>query len=126
MTDTPLDLSRHTTRTFLREEHGTQVSETKWTFTGMRSLRASWRNGIHHIAFITHDDTDSRQATLGAHDIVEIEVGCDDSLALDITVLSKDGTPLTLNLFGVTLDDLVEAVAQAVAEKQHKLEDSNP
>lgn len=126
MTDTPPDLSRHTSQTFHRSDHGTQVSETKWTFTGMRSLRASWPNGTHHIAFITHDDSEHRQTSLGVHDIIEIEVGSDDSLALDIRVESKDGTPMTINLFGVTLDDLADAVAQAIANKTPITEDIHP
>jgi hypothetical protein len=124
MTNDLPDLSAHTQTTFQRYDHGTQVRESRWTFTGMRSLRAAWPDGTHHIAFITHDNSDSRQTSVGAHDVVEIEVGSDDSLALDIRIESKDGTPMTINLFGVTLDDLLEAVAKAVAEKQPITEDS--
>jgi len=125
MTDTPLDISSHAQRTFSRNEHGTQVSETEWTFTGMRSLRASYPDGTHMISFITHRDEERRHTSLGAHNLVKIDIGSDDSLALDINVVSEDGTHLTVNLFGVTLSDLLEAVAKAVASKTPITEDSN-
>lgn len=115
----------YTVDTLLREDYGTRVRETYWPYTGMRSLRASFRDGTNHISLITHKDSKRRQSTVSAHGVVELTVSPDDDLSLELQVRSEDDTPMTLNFFGVTLDDLLEAVAKAVAEKQRKEEESN-
>jgi hypothetical protein len=114
-----------TKRTFQRDDHGTNVRETYWLYTGMRSLRASFNDGTHHISFITHKDRKHRQSVLSAHHVVELTVSSDDELSLGISIRSEDGSPMTLSFFGVGLDDLLEAVAKAVAEKQRQAEESN-
>lgn len=125
MTNDLPDLSAHTQTTFQRLDHGTQVREALWTFTGMRSLSAAFRDGGIRVALITHDNTKRRQASLSAHHITELSVESDDDLALCIRVRTEDDTPLTMNFFGVTLNDLLEAVAKAVAEKEPITEDSD-
>jgi hypothetical protein len=125
MTKKPSDLSSYTETTLQREDHGTRVRETFWRYTGMRSLRASFSDGTHHISLITHKDSERRQSTVSAHNVVELTINSDDELSLGLSVRSEDDTPMTLNFFGVTLDHLVEAVAKAVAEKQRIMEDSN-
>jgi len=126
MTDTPRDYRSHSRTTFQRHDHGTQVREAYWPFTGMRSLSASLPDGNHRISFITHDDSERRHTSLNVHQAVKIEVGTDDALALDIRVMSEDGTAISINLFGITLSDLLEAVAEAVATKTPITEDSHP
>lgn len=125
MTDTPPDYRSRNETTFQRHDHGTKVREAYWPFTGMRSLSASLPDGTHRVTFITHENSERRHSSVDVHQVVEIEVGTDDSLALDMRVVSEDGTPLTINLFGITLSDLLEAVAKAVASKTPITEDSH-
>jgi len=125
MTNDLSDVANTTQTTFKRVDHGTQVQETYWLYTGMRSLRASFSDGTHHISFITRKDSKHRQSVVSAHQVVELTVNSDDELSLGISIRSEDGSPMTLSFFGVGLDDLLEAVAKAVAEKQRLAEESN-
>jgi hypothetical protein len=83
----------------------------------MRSLSASYSDGLHRVAFITHDRNDNRQTTINVHRIEEIEVNPDDELALTISIRSDDGTPLTLTLHDLTLARLMEALDTALLSK---------
>ncbi len=125
MTNDQSDVTNMTKRTFQRDDHGTNVRETYWLYTGMRSLRASFNDGTHHISFITHEDSKRRQTVVSAHDVAELTVNSDDELSLTLNLRGVDDTPMTLSFFGVSLDELVEAVAKAVAEKQRQAEESN-
>lgn len=117
MTTDNTDYRSRTTSPFLREEKRTTVRETLWTYSGMRSLSASYSDGLHRVAFITHDRNDNRQTTINVHRIEEIEVNPDDELALTISIRSDDGTPLTLTLHDLTLARLMEALDTALLSK---------
>jgi hypothetical protein len=125
MTNELPNLSPDPETTFERNDHGTRVREAFWTDSGMRSLGVSFRDGLFRFAAITHDDTNRRQATLNAHRLERISVDTDDDLALSLSIRANDGSPLTINLFGLTIGDLLEAVAKAVAEKNPITEDSD-
>ena len=83
----------------------------------MRSLSASYRDGLHRVAFITHDGNDNRQTVVNVHRTEEISISSDDELALTISIRSDDGTPLTLSLHDVTLSQLMDALDLALLEK---------
>jgi hypothetical protein len=125
MTNDKSDVANLTQTTFKRDDYGTRVREAYWTYTGMRSLNASFSDGSHHISLITHKNSERRQSSVSAHNVVELTVDSDDTLALSLNTLSEDGSPMTISLFGINLDHLLEAVAKAVAEKQRNTEDSN-
>lgn len=124
MTNEGKNPSEYTQTTLKRQEHGTHLREAYWPFSGMRSLSTSFSDGQHRFALITHDDSKRRQSILNGHNIVELLVDPDDSLALCFNIRSEDDTPLTINLFGVTIDDLLEAVAKTVASRNPITEDS--
>lgn len=83
----------------------------------MRSLNASYSDGLHSLSFITHDKTDDRQTIINIHRTDEISVSSDDSLALTISIRSDDGTALTFALHDVTLFRLMEALDLALLDK---------
>ena len=117
MTTDKTDYRSHTSTPFRREEKRTHLRETLWTNTGMRSLNASYSDGLHSLSFITHDKTDDRQTVLNIHRTDEISVSSDDSLALTISIRSDDGTPLTLSFHDVSLGQLMDALDLALLEK---------
>lgn len=123
MTDTPPDLSQHTTETFRRHDHRTHVDETLWPFGGMRSLHVSYNDGLHTISYITHDGTDTRQTNIGIHRSEKFHISPNDDLASTLVLRAADGTPCRINLFGITLEQIADAVASAIAEKANSKED---
>jgi hypothetical protein len=125
MTINPSEVTNDPVTTFQRNDHGTRVREAYWADSGMRSLSASFPDGLYRFAAITHDDTKRRQASLNAHRLVKLSVDSDDELALCLNIRAEDNTPLTINLFGISLSDLLEAVAVAVAEKHPITEESD-
>lgn len=120
MTDTPKDISDHTEETFRRHDHGTQVSETVWTFTGMRSLSTSYDDGLHMISHITHDDDSHRLTTVGLHRSASVKVRARDTLATTLEVKADDGSSAFVSIFGVTLEELASALNDALAKKHEE------
>lgn len=114
MTTDPNDLKTHTQTTFQRQERRTHLRETFWTFTGMRSVNASYSDGLHSLSFITYDRADSRQTVFHAHRTETISIDSDDELALCLNLRSNDGVPLTIHLHDVTLSQLMEALDTAL------------
>lgn len=120
MTDTPKDLSDFTEETFHRHDHGTQVSETLWTFTGMRSLNASYDDGLHMTSHMTHDGDPHRLTTVGLHRSESVSVRSNDSLATTLTVKAEDGSSAFVSIFGITLEQLASALNRALAQKHEE------
>jgi hypothetical protein len=123
MTDTPD--REPTQRTFLWTGLRTKVSETKWMNTGMRALNVSYNDGTHSVALITHDDKDRRQTSIGIHQSTEITIDSDDDLAATINLRASDGTPVGINLFGITLEQIADAIASAIAQKHEQAQEAS-
>ena len=84
---------------------------------GMRSLNASYSDGLHSLSFITHDKNDNRQTVAHFHRIEELTIDSDDELSLTISIRSNDGTPLSIYFHDVTLAQLMEALDRALLDK---------
>lgn len=83
----------------------------------MRSLHASYNDGLHSVSFITHKDNPDRQTTIGIHTTASFSIDPDDSIALQMNIVSEDGTPANVGIFGITLEQLSDAVSTALQEK---------
>jgi hypothetical protein len=83
----------------------------------MRSLNASYSDGLHTLSFITHDKNDNRQTVAHFHRIEELTIDPDDSGSLTISIRSNDGTPLSIYFHDVTLARLMEALDTALLSK---------
>jgi hypothetical protein len=114
MTTDNADLRNQTRNELLRIAERTQIRETSWIFTKMRSLNVSYNDGLHHLSFITNDGSDRRQTVAHVHRITELTVNPDDDLSLVIEVRSEEGTPLTIHFHDVTLSQLMEALDTAL------------
>lgn len=126
MTEPPKKLEDRTETTLRRRDHGTEVRETLWPHSrsGMRSLNVSYNDGTHMISLITHDHREDRLTTIGLHLSESVSIRSDDSLATTLEVQSSDGTTAFVSLFGITLEQIADAVATAIAQKHSREEET--
>ena len=107
---------------FSRYEERTHLDERVWPLTKMRALSASYADGLNHVSFITFDNSDKRLSTMIVHRSALTLIGPNDTNCLTLQFLSKDGAQSEFMAFGVTLDDLAEALATAISMKNNNAE----